>query len=123
MVLICIPALDKDGLKGEISPHLGKTPYFVLIRWEANQIENFQVLESKAKHMGGSMTPGEFIVGSGAEALLCGNLGSKAIQMLQQGGINVYVGANGTVIEALQAWAEGKLQKANLDSACTDGHI
>ncbi|BDZ66850.1 NifB/NifX family molybdenum-iron cluster-binding protein [Methanobacterium ferruginis] len=123
MVLICIPSLDKNGLKGEISQHLGKTPYFVLIRWENDEIEDLQVLESKGKHMGGGMTPGEFITGSGAEALLCGNLGSKAIQMIQSAGINVYVGATGTVIDALQDWAEGKLQKANQDSACADGHV
>jgi predicted Fe-Mo cluster-binding NifX family protein len=45
MVLLCVPSLDKDGLKGNLSQHLGKTPYFVLIKWEDEQIENFQVIE------------------------------------------------------------------------------
>lgn len=123
MVLICVPSLDKDGLRGKISQHFGKTPYFVLINWEDEKIENVQVLESKAKHTGGSMTPGEFIAGSRASALLCGNLGPKAIQMLQNVGINVFVGASGTVVEAVQDWAEGKLKQATMDSACSDGHI
>jgi predicted Fe-Mo cluster-binding NifX family protein len=123
MTLICVPSLDKDGLQGKISQHLGKTPYFVLINWENDQIKNFQILESKGKHMGGQMTPGEFIVGSGANILLCGNLGSKAIQMFQKAGIEVFVGASGTVIEALQDWTEEKLKYANIDSACTNGHI
>ncbi|BDZ69679.1 hypothetical protein GCM10025861_01960 [Methanobacterium petrolearium] len=69
------------------------------------------------------MTPGEFIAGSGANKLLCGNLGPKAIQMLQAAGIEVYTGASGTVIEALHDWEEGKLKLASMDSACADGHI
>jgi predicted Fe-Mo cluster-binding NifX family protein len=123
MVLICVPSLDKNGLKGEISQHFGKTPYFVLIKWENDKIENSQVLESNGKHGGGQMTPGEFMVGSGANTLLCGNLGPKAIQMLQKARIKVYVGASGTVLEAVQDWTEGKLKQADMDSACSDGHI
>ncbi|MDO5836574.1 MAG: NifB/NifX family molybdenum-iron cluster-binding protein [Methanobacterium sp.] len=122
MVVVCVPSLDQGGLKGNISQHLGKTPYFVLIKWENDQIENFQILESKAKHVGGNMTPGEFIAGSGANTVLCGNLGPKAVQMLQRAGIEVFVGASGTVIEALQSWAEGKLKLANVDIACSEGH-
>ena len=122
MVLICVPSIDKNGLKGEISQHFGKTPYFVLIKWENDKIETFKIMEINGKHMGGQMTPGEFIVGSGANTLLCGNLGSKAVQMLQNAGIEVYSGASGTVIEAVQDWNEGKLKQASMDSACTDGH-
>jgi len=122
MVLVCVPSRDNGGLRGKISPHLGKTPYFVLIKWQDDQIDNFQILESKAKHVGGTMTPGEFITGSGANTLLCGNLGHKAFQMLQRAGIEVYVGASGTVIESLQGWAEGKLEMASMDTACSHGH-
>jgi len=68
------------------------------------------------------MTPGEFIAGSGADKLLCGNLGPKAVHMLQNAGIEVYVGASGTVIEALQSWSEGKLKLASMDNACSEGH-
>ena len=123
MALICVPSLDQEGLKSKISQHFGKTPYFVLIKYEDEKIENVQVLESQAKHTGGSMTPGEFIVSSGAKTLLCGNLGPKAVQMLQNAGIKVFIGASGTVIEALQDGAEGKLKQASMDSACSDGHI
>ena len=122
MVLVCVPSMDNGGLRGKLSPHLGKTPYFVLIKWQGDQIVNFQILESKAKHMGGNMTPGEFITSSGANTLLCGNLGTKAVQMLQKAGIDVYVGASGTVIESLQSWAEGELKMASMDNACSDGH-
>jgi predicted Fe-Mo cluster-binding NifX family protein len=123
MELICVPSIDGNGLKGKVSQHLGKTPYFVLINYEEDKIKGFQVLESKGKHMGGQITPGEFITSSGAQTLLCGNLGHKAIQMLQKAGINIYVGASGNVIEAVHDWSEGKLKEASLDSACADGHI
>lgn len=123
MTIICVPSLDQGGLKGQISQHLGKTPYFVLIKYENDRVENFEIIESRAKHVGGNMTPGEFIAGSGANKLLCGNLGPKAVQMLENAGIEVYTGASGIVIEALQDWLEGKLKPADMDSACSDGHI
>lgn len=123
MVLICVPSLDQEGLQGKISQHFGKTPYFVLIRYENDKIENFQIMGSQAKHVGGNMTPGEFITSSGANIVLCGNLGPKAVQMLQNSGIEVYIGASGTVIEGLQDWVEGKLKLATMDSACSDGHV
>jgi len=122
MVVVCVPSLDQGGLKGDISQHFGKTPYFVLIKWEDDQIKSYEIIDSKAKHVGGNMTPGEFIAGSGANTLLCGNLGPKAVQMLQRAGIEVYVGASGTVIEALQSWEEGKLKLASADDACSEGH-
>lgn len=122
MSLICVPSLSNEGLQAEVSQHLGKTPYFVLIKWENDQIEKFQVLESGSKHLGGRMTPGEFIAGSGANILLCGNLGQKAVQMIEKAGIEVYVGASGTVMEALQSWADSKLKPATMDTACADGH-
>ncbi len=122
MDVICVPSLGNEGLKGEVSQHLGKTPYFVLINWENDQIGKFQVLESGSKHLGGKITPGEFIAGSGANILLCGNLGQKAVQMLEKDGIEIYVGASGTVIDALQSWAEGKLKLASSDTACAEGH-
>ncbi|EKF85351.1 NifB/NifX family molybdenum-iron cluster-binding protein [Methanobacterium formicicum] len=122
MSLICVPSLSNEGLQAEVSQHLGKTPYFVLIKWENDQIEKFQVLESGSKHLGGRMTPGEFIAGSGANILLCGNLGQKAVQMIEKAGIEVYVGASGTVMEALQSWVDSKLKPATMDTVCADGH-
>ncbi|WP_321422597.1 NifB/NifX family molybdenum-iron cluster-binding protein [uncultured Methanobacterium sp.] len=122
MDVICVPSLGNEGLKGEVSQHLGKTPYFVLIKWENDQIEKFKVLESGSKHLGGRITPGEFIAGSGANILLCGNLGQKAVQMIEKAGIEVYVGASGTVIESLQSWADGKLKQASKDTACAENH-
>lgn len=122
MDVICVPSLDNEGLNGEVSQHLGKTPYFVLIKWENDQIAKFQVLESESKHLGGKITPGEFIAGSGANILLCGNLGQKAVQMIEKAGIKIYVGASGTVLDSLHDWAKGNLQHAHMNSACADGH-
>lgn len=122
MEIICVPSIDGNGLKGTVSQHLGKTPYFVLVNYEDDKIQGVQVLEIKGKHRGGHVTPGEFISTSGAQTLLCGNLGPKAIQMLQKAGINIYVGASGNVIDAVYDWSEGNLKEASLDSACADGH-
>ncbi|MDO9537930.1 MAG: NifB/NifX family molybdenum-iron cluster-binding protein, partial [Thermoplasmata archaeon] len=54
----------------------------------------------------------------GAETMLCGGLGRKAIQMFEEKGIMVYSGASGTVADAINMWKAGKLQAATSETAC-----
>jgi predicted Fe-Mo cluster-binding NifX family protein len=55
---------------------------------------------------------------AGVDVMLCSGLGPRAISMFEQLGIEVYVGAYGTVREAVQAWQEGRLQVATDENAC-----
>jgi predicted Fe-Mo cluster-binding NifX family protein len=48
-------------------------------------------------------------------------LGPKAIDMLSSLGVEVYVGASGSVRDAIQMWKDGRLQQATYDTACK-GH-
>jgi hypothetical protein len=58
--------------------------------------------------------------GVGAEVLLCGRLGRRAVAMLADSGIDVYVGASGTVRDALALWRSGRLQPATVEGACQE---
>jgi len=42
--------------------------------------------------------------------------------MLQSLGVQVFVGASGTVEEAVRMWRDGKLQAATHDIACKEHH-
>ncbi|MEN4017960.1 MAG: NifB/NifX family molybdenum-iron cluster-binding protein [Methanobacterium sp.] len=97
ITLICIPTLNEGGLLSDISMHFGKTPYFTFIKLEDGGIKSIDVIESFGKHNGGSKTPAEIILSSGANVLICGNLGSKAVSMLRDREIEVFSGASGKV--------------------------
>lgn len=119
--LICIPSLNEGGLLSDVSMHFGKTPYFTFIKLEDGEIKDIDVKETFGKHAGGSMTPAEIILNSGADVLICGNLGSKAVSMLRENGVQVFSGASGQVNQAFKEWKMGKLSLAD-ENSCSEKH-
>jgi cation diffusion facilitator family transporter len=43
---LALPVLDKDGFKAEISEHIGKAPYFLLVELEEGRVGDWQILEN-----------------------------------------------------------------------------
>jgi len=115
--------MDSQGLSSEISIHFGKSPYFTLLGVKDKEIEEIEVIESLGKHKGGNMTPAEIIIQSQVDMLLCANLGSKAVQMLQQSGVKIFVGASGTVENIIEEWKTDKLHLADENSGCIEGKL
>jgi predicted Fe-Mo cluster-binding NifX family protein len=68
--------------------------------------------------MGGEGYPPEIMAKEGADVLICRGLGRRAITMFKEFGIEVYIGAFGTVEDAIKDYKQGKLQKAGLSDAC-----
>ena len=116
---IGIPSINEGGLLSEISMHFGRTPYFTIIKYENDEIKEINTIELIGKHIGGSKTPAEIILNSGVDVLICGNLGSKAVSMLQDSGMEVYSGASGKVQDAFKAWKTGMLQLAD-ENSCNE---
>jgi predicted Fe-Mo cluster-binding NifX family protein len=114
--------MQSNGLSSEIFLHFGKSPNFTLLGVEDNDIKEIKVLESLGKHLGGRMTSAEIVIQSKADILLCANLGSKAIQMLRNKGIKIFVGASGTVENAFEEWRGGNLHIADENSYCMEGN-
>ena len=112
---ICVPTMGNRGLNEEVGEHFGRVPTYTLVDTETNEVT---VIENTSEHMGGSGYPPEIIAQTGAEAMLCGGLGGRAIMMFEERGIMVYVGASGTVKDAVSMWQAGKLQQATDENAC-----
>lgn len=121
ITIICIPTLDESDLSSEISMHFGKTPYLTLIKLENDEIKELNVIESTSRHKGGTKTPAEIIIDSRANILICGGLGSKAISMLQNRGIEVFSGASGKVKDVIKKWKMGMLP-IDTEGSCEEGH-
>ncbi len=112
---ICVPTMEKGGFDDLVCEHFGRAPTFTVIDMDNNQV---QVVPNISEHMGGQGLPPEHIAKTGAKILICSGLGPKAIDMLQSFGLEVFVGANGTVKDAVQMWRDGKLLSASHDVAC-----
>jgi predicted Fe-Mo cluster-binding NifX family protein len=119
IITIGIPTINEGGLLSDISMHFGRTPYLTIVKIENDEIKDIDTIEIQGKHTGGSKTPAEIISNSGVDILICGNLGPKAVSMLQNSKMEVYSGASGKVEDALNAWQTGLLKLAD-ENSCND---
>ncbi|NLK25695.1 MAG: dinitrogenase iron-molybdenum cofactor biosynthesis protein [Euryarchaeota archaeon] len=114
---ICIPTEGNNGLSEAVCAHFGQADTFTLYDTDTGDV---RVIENRSEHKGGLGTPPQQLHKENVEIVLAGGLGPKAVDMLQGFGIDVYVGANGTVQDTIEEWRKGNLAKATYDNACRD---
>lgn len=77
-----------------------------------------KIVQNIGEHFGGMGTAPDLIAEAGAAIVLCSALGPRAISMFEQLGMEVYVGAHGTVRDAIQAFQAGMLTEATDANPC-----
>ncbi|TRZ87284.1 MAG: dinitrogenase iron-molybdenum cofactor biosynthesis protein [Methanosarcinales archaeon] len=114
---VCIPTMGLEGLNDTVAQHFGRAPTYTVVDTETNKIET---IANTGEHMGGTGLPPEFIAKAGAHIMLCSGLGPRAVGMFEQFGIDVFVGASGTVRDVIAAWQSGVLEEATNENACRE---
>ncbi|MCR4404406.1 MAG: NifB/NifX family molybdenum-iron cluster-binding protein [Candidatus Acetothermia bacterium] len=114
---VCIPTEGSGGLDDRVGEHFGRVPTYTIVDTETGAVE---VLPNESEHMGGTGLPGELLARAGVDALLCAGLGPRAMALLEEHGVRVYIGANGSVRDALGAWKRGELQAATDEDICRE---
>jgi predicted Fe-Mo cluster-binding NifX family protein len=114
-VKVAIPTIGNKGIEEYVSEHFGRALTFTIVDLSTNDVK---VIPNTSEHMGGSGYPPETMASAGVEVMLCSGLGPRAIGMFEQYGIEVYVGASGTVRDAIHAWKAGRLHVATDENAC-----
>lgn len=112
---ICIPTMGNQGLDEYVGEHFGRVPTFTMIDSETDEVK---VVPNTSEHMGGTGLPAEILAKQGIDVMICSGLGRRAIDIFEQFGINVYIGAYGRVRDAMEMWKTNKLQQATDENAC-----
>lgn len=109
---IAVSSLGNQGLESAVSAHFGRCPYFILIDVEDGEIKAVQDVENPfyGQHQPGQVP--SFIRNHGAEVMLTGGMGHRAVGFFQQYGIEPVTGAQGSVAQALEQYLKGELQGA-----------
>ena len=96
-------------LDAEVDPRFGRCQYFVII--DPDNME-FEAVENGAALAGGGagIATAQAVADRGVEAVLTGNCGPNAFQVLAAAGIKVVTGVSGKVQDAVQGYKEGNLQ-------------
>lgn len=100
------------SLDAEIDPRFGRCQHFIIVDPETMQ---FEVVEnSSAMASGGAgISAAEMIAGKGVQAVITGNCGPNAYQVLSAAGIEVITGVSGKVKDIVQNYRSGTFQASS----------
>ncbi len=101
-------AASRADLGAEVEPRFGRCDHIVIVDTETMQLERLENPGALAG-TGAGVAAAQLVADAGAEAVVAGNFGPTALHALRAGGIPAYH-ASGTVQEAAQAVADGRLQ-------------
>lgn len=107
---IAVTAKGTD-LEAAVDPRFGRCPYFLVVdseTLECTAVEN----PNQSAGGGAGIQAAQLMAEHDAEAVLTGNCGPNAYRTLEAAGVDVIVGVNGTVREAVERLKAGDLQAA-----------
>lgn len=115
-------AITSQGqtLDSSIDPRFGRAAGFVLVDTESGDIDYADNTQNLTLAQGAGIQAAQNVARTGAQAVITGHVGPKAFTALNKGKIDIYLGAAGTVQEALEAFKSGNLSAA--DAADKEGH-
>lgn len=117
---VAIPSNSPGGLDATISPHFGRCELFTIVEIFDKQVKKVRVVENQGEHFGSTKTPAENLLTEKISAIITIGMGPKAIALMSENGIDVYITSTSTVKQAVQELIEGKARLASDEDACKD---
>lgn len=106
--LIAVATDDDRGMNGEVSGHFGRCPFYVLVEANGDTVTGSRVVTNP--HFG-AHKPGvlpEFVRDLGANVIIAGGMGPRAIDMFHGYGIDVATGTVGAVAAVVGSYLRGE---------------
>ncbi|RJO63619.1 MAG: dinitrogenase iron-molybdenum cofactor biosynthesis protein [Candidatus Omnitrophota bacterium] len=108
---ICITSEDKT-LDSKVDPRFGRCQNFIFFDTDTGKFEAQE--NTNAQFQGGAgIQSGQLVVSKGVKAVLTGNVGPNAHQVLSAAGVSVFTGVSGTVKEAIDGYKKGQYKAAD----------
>ena len=115
-------AITSQGpdLDSRVDPRFGRAKGFVVVEAETGELTFHDNTQNLNAAQGAGIQAARKVVELGVDAVITGNIGPKAFASLRAGNIKAYVGAIGTVKDALGQFKAGQLHSAS--KANVEGH-
>jgi len=109
---VAVSVDDSNGLDSVVSSHFGRCPYYILVDLDGQEVKQVNAVANPnyGRHAPGTVPT--FIQNQGADVMLAGGMGRRAIALFQQYGIQAVTGAAGSVRHALEQYLGGERQGA-----------
>jgi len=108
---IAISSMDKN-IDGNVSDIFGRCSYFIITEIKDGKLEKTEVTKNdSADQTGGAgISTAQLMAEKNVNAVITGNVGPRALDVLKQFDIEIYSG-EGVIKKALQNFIDGKLKK------------
>ena len=108
---VCISSKG-NSLESEMDPRFGRAAYFIIAETDNSEAE---IIKNEAAASGGGagITSGQFMADKGVSAVITGNVGPNAMNVLKAAGIEIYRGVEVSVKENIEKFKKGILEKIN----------
>lgn len=108
-------AISTDG--DQVSPHFGRCVFYTIIDLEDGKVITKEVINNPGHEPG--FLP-QYLHNSGVNAIVAGGMGPRAQRLFKEVGIDVYLGAEGSVDKVIEQLQKGTLIAG--ESTCTHEH-
>jgi len=117
---ICIPIESNDGIKSTVNAHFGSALNFLVYDEDKRSFE--VIANDNAHHSHGMCHPLSQLRTRDIDVVICGGMGIRAIQKLNEGGIKAFrtEDQNVTAEEILDHFRNDELKEITADSACRE---
>ena len=110
-IAITCEGIDLDS---SIDPRFGRAKGFIVFDVDSGHYQHIDNNQNLQAMQGAGIQAAKIIIDQGAGALITGNVGPKAYSTLSAASVDIYIGAQGTVREAIESYKNGKLEKAGV---------
>lgn len=112
---IAVSSTGSD-LDAEVDPRFGRCQFFLIVDLEDMSFEAV-ANGNLAQTSGAGIQSAKVVADRGAKAVLTGQVGPNAYQVLSEAGLDVITGASGPVRKAVQQYKNGQFQLAKKPNA------
>ncbi|MEJ2567737.1 MAG: NifB/NifX family molybdenum-iron cluster-binding protein [candidate division WOR-3 bacterium] len=107
---ICITS-QGDNFTAEVDPRFGRAFYFLFVDTDNMKSEAIQNPYMQAGG-GAGIQAAQFVANKDIEAVITGNIGPNAFQVLKEAGLSIISGVSGNVKAAIEKYKKGELKSA-----------
>jgi predicted Fe-Mo cluster-binding NifX family protein len=108
------------NIESPVDPRFGRAAWFLVYDSETGGHRVLENTQSASAAQGAGIKAAETISHLGAEVVITGHCGPKAFHTLRSAGIQVVLGAEGTIAGVLEGFKSGRLKPSS--SPDVDGH-
>jgi len=98
------------GMEGEVAEHFGRCPEFVIVESDGKGVKKVERVNNPyfGSHIPGAVP--KFISSLGANLMITGGMGSRAVEMFESLGIKVIVGVSGRIGDVVEKYLRSELK-------------